>query len=397
MKINSARLMDELHKIGSVGKSELGINRTAFSRDYKIGLELLKNEMEDLGLAVRVDAVGNLFGRKAGVGNNKKLIMVGSHLDTVVNGGLYDGALGIAAAMECIKSMKDYNIELQSDIEVVAFNAEACELLGGAFGSKVAIGGNITNSDKLCGNFQQFGLRKEDLLLSKIDYPINNYIELHIEQGDKLFNAKKQIGIVEGIVGITRYQVTVIGMASHAGTKSMKDRHDSLVRASELISFINSYAKRMDEPFVATVGKILNSPNAVNMIPCKTTFTVEVRDINKADIISFDSAFRNQANLIDDCEIKIDILSDDSAVMLDEEIQESLEKLCRANKLSFNRMYSGAKHDVSEMAKSVPAALIFVPSKDGITYSPEEYTLDEDIRNGCQLLFEYILKFDNYM
>ena len=394
MKINLDRMMTSLRKVGEVGKTEEGINRTAFSRAYKLGADVLKGEMEEAGLEVRVDTVGNLFGRLKGKSQNDDVIMVGSHLDTVVNGGLYDGNLGIAAALECVKTIRENSVMMNHNIEVVAFNAEEGGPLGGTFGSRVAMGNQSINLDGIDDKLKQLGLRKEDILLARIDYPIRNYIELHIEQGDKLYREKNQIGLAEGIVGITRFQVTVEGQANHAGTTSMKSRRDSLVKACELISFINSYALQQEEPFVATVGKIENHPNSVNVIPGRTTFIVEVRDMGKKRIDAFLSQLRKQAEKIKDFTVTISLYSDKGSVMLDKGMIDWLEKVCIKNELSFCRMYSGAGHDAMELAKKCPAALIFVPSKDGISHNPGEFTSEEDIQAGTQLLLDYIVELD---
>jgi len=394
MKINLERMMNSMREVGEVGKTDDGINRTAFSRSYKLGAEVLKNEMEAAGLEVRVDTVGNLFGRRRGIADDKGVIMIGSHLDTVVNGGLYDGNLGIAAALECVRAINDNNMDLEHTIEVVAFNAEEGGSLGGTFGSRTAMGNQNINLDGIDGKLEQLGLRKEDVLLARIDYPIQNYIELHIEQGDKLYNTNTQIGLVEGIVGITRLKITVEGQANHAGTTGMKGRRDSLVKACSFISFINSYAEKQEEPFVATVGKIENEPNSVNVIPGKTTFVVEIRDMGKERIDEFISELMKKANEEKDYLIKISLYSDKGSVMLDKGMIDSIEKTCIKDGLGYRKMYSGAGHDAMELAKKVPAALIFVPSKDGISHNPAEFTDEEDIRTGTQLLLDYVVELD---
>ena len=394
MKIDLERMMASLRKVGEVGKTEGGINRTAFSRAYKIGAEVLKEEMEAAGLEVRVDTVGNLFGRRQGADESKGVIMMGSHLDTVVNGGLYDGNLGIAAALECVRALNDHNVKTEHPLEVVAFNAEEGGPLGGTFGSRAAMGNQNINLDGIDDKLKQLGLRKEDILLAKIDYPVANYTELHIEQGDKLYKSGTQIGLVEGIVGITRYQVTVRGLANHAGTTGMIGRRDSLVKACGLIEFVNAYAQKQEEPFVATVGKIENTPNSVNVIPGLTTFVVEIRDMGKERIDAFVEALRARASEVTDCEVEITPYSDKGSVLLDKEMTDAVEKACREEGFTYRRMYSGAGHDAMEMAKRVPTALIFVPSKDGISHNPGEFTDDKDIGTGTQLLLDHIIALD---
>lgn len=394
MEINLERLMNSMRKVGETGKTDKGISRTAFSRAYKIGAEIFKDEMEAAGLEVRVDTVGNLFGRRKGSSGKGGVIMIGSHLDTVVNGGLYDGNLGIAAALECIRAINENDADIEHDIEVVAFNAEEGGPLGGTFGSRTAMGNQNINFEGIDEKLNKLGLRKEDILLAKIDYPIENYIELHIEQGNKLYSTNTQIGLAEGIVGITRFEITVNGQANHAGTTSMKSRRDSLVKACQLISFINSYAEKQEEPFVATVGKIENEPNSVNVIPGRTTFIAEIRDMGKERIDAFVSALKQRASLLEDCKTEIRLYSDKDSVTLDKEMTDSIEKICIKNGLKFIRMYSGAGHDAMELAQKVPSALIFVPSKDGISHNPREFTAEEDIRTGTQLLLDFVVWLD---
>lgn len=394
MDINIDRMMTSLRKVGEVGKTEDGINRTAFSRAYKLGAEVLKGEMEEAGLEVRVDTVGNLFGRLQGSLKDEGVIMIGSHLDTVVNGGLYDGNLGIAAALECVRSIRDSGSVMNHTVEVVAFNAEEGGPLGGTFGSRTAMGNQSVSLDDIDDKLNQLGLRKEDILLARIDYPVCNYVELHIEQGDKLYKDNVQIGIVEGIVGITRLKVVVQGQANHAGTTGMKGRKDSLVEACRLISFVDLYAKKQEEPFVATVGKIENEPNSVNVIPGKTTFIIELRDMGKERINTFISEFKKQTEDAQGYDVDVSLYSDKDSVMLDRSMADLMEKVCIKDKYSFRRMYSGAGHDAMEMAHKCPAALIFVPSKDGISHNPDEFTSEKDIQTGTKLLLDYVMELD---
>lgn len=394
MKINIKRMMENLRLVGEIGRTETGITRTAFSHTYKLGAEELKTQMEAADLAVRVDTVGNLFGRRKGTDPDLGAILLGSHLDTVVNGGLYDGNLGIAAALECMRTLQDHHVTLRHPVEVVAFNAEEGGALGGTFGSRCAMGNQRLDIEGIDDKLKKIGLRREDILLSRIDYPIDKYVELHIEQGNILEKKELQIGIVEGIVGITRFQFDVIGKANHAGTTSMEDREDSLVAASRLIALIHECALSEEKPFVATVGKIENAPNSVNVIPGKTSFVLEMRDMEKSKIDHFIEHIKNEATKLEGCMVNILPYSDKGSVYLDQNLCSQLEKVCREQNFRYQRMFSGAGHDAMEMAKCVPSALLFVPSQKGISHNPDEFTSEQDIMNGAQCLLDYLLEID---
>lgn len=385
-----SRVEQLINKIGKIGETKEGINRTAFSQKHKEALEILKQEMENLNLEVRIDSIGNIFGRKKG--KKEDVIMIGSHLDTVVNGGLYDGLVGIVAGLECIKNLNEENRELENTIEIVGFNAEEGGPLGGTFGSRV-----ITGTQKLDKNIEeklkQINLTIKDIENSKINYPVKNYIELHIEQGNQLYSKNLEIGIVKGIVGITRYKISVKGKANHAGTTLMKERKDSLVIASEIILHINQEAKKETEPFVATVGKIENIPNSVNVIPGKTEIIIELRDMEKEKINNYMDKIKEKIYQIEEREqIKIDVepYSDKNSVNLDHEMIQKIEKICKENNIKYQTMYSGAGHDAMEMAKITKSTLIFVPSKDGISHNKEEYTSIQDIEKGIDLIYNII-------
>ena len=394
MKINIDRMMTSLRQVGEIGRTESGITRSAFSRAYKLGAEELKTQMEAAGLSVRADTVGNLFGRRDGSDGMLGTIMLGSHLDTVVNGGLYDGNLGIAAALECMRVLRENHIVLRHPVEVAAFNAEEGGVLGGTFGSRCAMGNQRLDIEDIDGKLQSMGLRREDVLLAKIDYPIETYVELHIEQGSVLESKELQIGIVEGIVGITRFQFEVIGKANHAGTTAMEDRRDSLAAAAKLIAQIHEYAMSEEKPFVATVGRIENEPNSVNVVPGKTRFVLEMRDMEKSKIDRFLERIKAAASAIEGCAVNITPYSDKGSVYLDSGLCAQLETVCRQQDLKYQRMFSGAGHDAMELAKCVPAVLLFVPSHDGISHNPEEFTSESDIEVGAQCLLDYLLEID---
>lgn len=395
MNINKQRLLNTLVKIGETGKKTDGINRTAFSDAYFVAVDVVKNIMEDLGLTVRRDKAGNIFGRRNGLDDKLPVILIGSHLDTVKNGGLYDGCLGISAALECIATLNEQGKTTLHPIEVAAFNAEEGSELGGTFGSRVAMGQQNLSLPDIDKKLAIYGLTADDIRSSAIDYGIHCYIELHIEQGINLYNEGTAVGVVEGIVGITRYRITVTGEANHAGTTPMAFRKDALVAASHLIIDIHERAKQMGDPFVATVGKISVVPGSVNVIPGSVEMILEIRDMSKERIDEFFNNIKDNTASMAGIDITYEPYSDKGSVKLSKEMISVCEDACVENNISFKRLFSGAGHDAMEVAKKVPAGLIFIPSKDGISHSKDEYSTPEDIATGAEVLYECMLKVDN--
>lgn len=394
MNINKERLCNTLNHIGEIGKSEDGINRVAFSDTYFAAREEVKNIMESHGLTVRMDSAGNIFGRRSGSDNSLPVIMVGSHLDTVKNGGLYDGNLGVSAAIECISALDDCGIATDHPIEVAAFNAEEGSELGGTFGSRVAMGLQRLDLPDIDKKLSIYGLTPDDIRSSAIDYGVHCYMELHIEQGINLYNEHIPVGVVEGIVGITRYKITVCGEANHAGTTPMAFRKDAVVAAAQLITVINAKAVQIGDPFVATVGKLSVTPNSVNVIPGKVEMILEIRDMSKERIESYFNDIRQAAAKIEGVSISFEPYSDKGSVVLNKGMMHLFEDVCDSLNIKYRRMFSGAGHDAMEIAKKVPTGLIFIPSRDGISHSKDEYSSLDDMVIGTQVLYEALIKAD---
>ena len=394
MNINKERLCNTLNRIGEIGKSEDGINRVAFSDTYFAARNEVKNIMESCGLAVRMDKAGNIFGRRSGSDENLPVIMIGSHLDTVKNGGLYDGNLGVSAAIECINTLNDKGISTAHPVEVAAFNAEEGSELGGTFGSRAAMGLQRLDLPDIDKKLNIYGLTPDDIRASVINYSIHCYMELHIEQGINLYNEHIPVGVVEGIVGITRYKITVSGEANHAGTTPMAFRKDAMVAAAKLIEVINLKAGRIGDPFVATVGKLSVAPNSVNVIPGKVEMILEIRDMSRERIESYFNDIRQAATELDGVSVSFEPYSDKGSVVLNQSMMHIIEDVCRNLNTPFKRMFSGAGHDAMEIAKKTPAGLIFIPSLDGISHSKDEYSNPDDMAVGADILYQALLKAD---
>lgn len=398
MEINPDRLKENIIRIGEIGKTSLGgITREAYSKEYFEALNKLKHLMEELGLAVRIDKVGNLFGRRKGL-KDLPAVMLGSHLDTVKNGGLLDGNLGVMSALECIHVLNENKISTNHPIEIVAFNAEEGSEIGGTFGSRVMMGRQSLNEEGLSERLAKYNMTIEDLEESaRNPGDIKAFLELHIEQGGNLDNKKIPIGVVNGIVGITRYNITVKGEANHAGTTPMNLRKDALTIAAKLILEIDNISKSMGDPFVSTIGCIKVRPGSVNVIPGEVELILEMRDLDNARIETAINRIKDYTRDFKDYEFKFDFLINKPPVRTDKKITRLIEEVCAAKGIAYEVMASGAGHDAKEIANEIPTGMIFVPSKGGMSHCPEEFTEWDNITLGTQILFESILKLDRNM
>lgn len=390
--INLKRLKRDLENLGQIGfESGKGISRLAFTPKYEEGKNFVKSIMEDVGLEVYEDSVGNLFGKLKGKANEESII-IGSHIDTVPSGGMFDGALGVLGGIECMRTLIENNYKNRHTLEVVAFNAEEGSELGGTFGSR-CFGGQIDINEKVIEGLKKVDLSPQDIE-EAIRKPSNikNYLELHIEQGGTLDLENIPIGVVEGIVGIVRYKVTVRGKANHAGTTPMKLRDDALIKASNIIIKLNEIVKEVGGNLVGTVGKIEAFPGAVNVIPGRVEFIIELRDIKREPIEKTMNILKNE---IKDEKITIENMIYKDGVYLNKNIKEAIEKASEKLNYRYKNMVSGAGHDANAIAKIAPTGMIFIPSKKGISHSPHEWTEWEDIEKGGNVLLETIKILDN--
>lgn len=389
-EICAQRMLSRFRVLSSIGQTDRGVCREAFSPAWKEAAQRLCRMMEEEGLAAHIDPVGNVYGRLPGACKDRSPVLLGSHLDTVTDGGLYDGAFGVAAALEVACAIKHSGQRMERDIEIVAFNAEEGGPLGGTFGSRAAAGNQATEGKEEA--LSACGLSAGAVRAAKLSRAPKCYLELHIEQGSQLFEAGERLGIVEGIVGIVRFELSVLGQANHAGTTPMQARRDALLGAARLIAFIHEKAAQKEAPFVATVGKLSVFPNAVNVIPGRVDMILEMRDMEPVSIEAFLHEVQQEAQAMQGFIVEFRPYGGKEGVRLSSAIADRAEKLCRAGGISFRRMYSGAGHDAMEMAKIAEAGLLFIPSRDGISHSREEFSSEEDMLLGAQLLLELALQ-----
>ena len=395
MKINIKRLMGNLHEIGEIGKTSDGYTRVEFSKEYYEAANKFLEKLKALGLKAWIDKVGNVIGEKSGKDEDLPYIVIGSHLDTVKNGGLYDGVLGVVSALECIQTLKDENIITDHPIRIVGFNAEEGLELGGTFGSIVIFGAkNIENENNL-ENLSSVGITRKD-----IDDSIWNldkmklYLELHIEQGNKLYEENKNVGIVNGIVGIVRYRIKIHGESNHGGTTAMSARKDAVKTMSLLINYMYKTADEYKHPFVFTIGDIDVSPACYNVIPEYTELFVELRDIDNKNIEEFMNKIKNYAEIFENTPIKFEKVLEKKPYKLNPEMMKIIENSCKKNNIKYDILSSGAGHDAMCVPENIPAAMIFVPSVMGISHNINEFTEEKDIETGTVVMLETILEAD---
>lgn len=401
---NPERMEARIQALSRYGANpEGGVSRIAFSDADLAGRDYIMSVMRDAGLDVRVDTAGNVIGRRAGREDSLPPILIGSHIDSVPGGGNYDGDVGVIGAIEVIELLNEHDIETRHPIEVVSFTDEE----GGLTGSRAMVG-KLT--DEALQVVSHSGLTIRDGIRhvggdpDRLDLArrkpgeLAAYIELHIEQGAILYEDDIDIGVVEGIVGIRWWDVTVEGTANHAGTTPMNRRHDAMVTAAELTLAINRIATDLEGRQVATVGRIAAYPGAPNVVPGKVVMSLEIRDLDAARIQEVFELIEAEAGRISAAR-STTIRFDEPDVALapaptDEHMRDIIASVASELGLSYRRMPSGAGHDAQDIASITPIGMIFVPSVDGISHSPREFTPPQDMANGASVLFHAVLAVD---
>jgi len=404
LKVNSERLNKNLQELAKIGKNENGgSDRIGFSDFDLEGRAFTMELMREAGMEVSIDAAGNIIGSVDGTVPGLSKIAFGSHIDEVQNGGDYDGPVGSLSAIEVVRTMQEAGYASRHPLEVIIFANEE----GGVIGSRGKVGTlskaalDVVSSSGLT---MAEGIKKIGGNPDKIEEQASKegeytaYLELHIEQGANLFQEGIDIGVVEGIVAIEWWDFTFKGMANHAGTTPMNMRKDALLPAAQLVLDINEIVNSFDGAHVGTVGKIQAFPGAGNVIPGQAKITLEIRDLSSEKIWAIYAEIEKRAKeLAQQAGMGLDIdhieVASESALS-DPKIQKMIEKSASNLGLSSKYLPSGAGHDAQEMARITPIGMIFVPSKDGISHSPDEYTSPEEVANGANVLLKTILEID---
>jgi beta-ureidopropionase / N-carbamoyl-L-amino-acid hydrolase len=396
-----AERIKELSQFGA--NPEGGVSRVAFSDADVEGRKYIRSLMEKAGLTVRVDTAGNIIGHREGRNQKLPVILFGSHIDSVPHGGNYDGDMGVLGALECVEVLNQQNYLTSHPLEVIVFSDEE----GGLTGSHVVVGELSpealqikSHSGKTIGEGIRFIGGDPDNLQAAKRNPseILAYLELHIEQGGVLETEKTDIGVVEGIVGINVWDVTVLGFANHAGTTPMNQRKDALLAAAKLVESVNHIARSIPGRQVATVGKIQAEPGAPNVIPGKVVMSLEIRDLEKSKIdLAFEKVKESAEKIAADTGTTISFAALDVTAVpapTDQRLREVIQEAATALGLTTKLMPSGAGHDAQDIARIAPIGMIFVPSIGGISHSPKEFTTASDMANGASVLMQAILKVD---
>jgi N-carbamoyl-L-amino-acid hydrolase len=400
--ISAERLMTRIRRLGEVGALPGGgVCRLALTDADKAGRNLLVSWMEELGLEVSIDAIGNIWGIRAGSEPGAP-IMMGSHIDTVATGGLYDGAAGVLAGLEVVDALNTAAAKTQRPVAVAAFtNEEGARFAPDMMGSGVHQG--ALDLDEMLATVATDGSAVFGEDLARIGYagdiPPGSltpaaYMELHVEQGPVLEIEKIQIGAVTGVQGISWTEYVIDGQSNHAGTTPMSMRHDAGVVAAAIALEARQIATDFGPPQVSTVGVLELSPGLVNVVPLRARLTVDLRNTSDDLLIAAETRLMEKARAAahaEGCTLQTRSLARFAPVEFDETLVAKVEAAAMSRQLSVKRMPSGAGHDAQMFAPNCPSAMIFVPSVAGLSHNINEHTEEADLVAGAKVLLDVVL------
>ncbi|ALF87138.1 MULTISPECIES: Zn-dependent hydrolase [Ralstonia solanacearum species complex] len=406
IELDGARLLAQLRALGEVGADPDagGRTRIALTDDERAGRDLVVRWMRALDLDVRIDRIGNIFGtlRSGSDTGGEAPLMIGSHIDTVTNAGALDGCYGVLAGLAVAHAFRQAGIRPHRSITIAAFtNEEGVRYQPDMMGSLVYAGGLAledalntigTDGTKLGDELARIGYAGDMEPGAIVPHA---YLELHIEQGPILEADNTLIGVVENLQGISWQQVTVQGNANHAGTTPTHLRHDAGWTACAIVDFLRELAVASSGTTLATVGCMRFEPNVINVIPRRATFTVDLRDPDEARLQAAEQRLADFLNAIAEREgVKIgtERLVRFEPVVFDRELADEIEASAQRLGLSHRRMTSGAGHDAQMIARIAPSAMIFVPSRGGISHNPREHTDDDQLVMGARVLLDVVLR-----
>lgn len=385
-------------EIAVIGENEDGsVSRLGgVTPEYERGVAVARQQMEAAGLQTEVDPVHNLVGTLPGSDPNAKAILIGSHLDTVTCGGKFDGVLGVSGGIEVANRLKEEGRRLRHPLQVWGFNLEEASLVGGTFGSRSVVGFVDMTAPSFEDRLAHYGWTTRTIQDCRRDLSRwACYLEYHIEQGDKLDNEKIDIGVVNGIVSVIRYDVTAKGMSNHAGTTMMANRKDALVGMSKLIVKSAELAREIDDTLVFTVGKQSVQPGQENVIPCQVDATFEMRHMDKAKTDELFHRIQECAAEIPDCEFSFVNTTAKYSTPCDPKLIQLIDRVCEEAGVSHTIMPSGAGHDANAIAhEGVPIGMIFVPSAGGKSHCGDEWTDPRLCDLGADILYRCVLALD---
>jgi hydantoinase/carbamoylase family amidase len=414
VNINKRRLMRDLNSIGRIGLGSHGaVTRLVFSVKELRSRQVLIHLMRQAGLKIHIDAIGNIFGRFEGSNPRAPAVLAGSHLDTVIHGGKYDGPVGVIGALEAVRTISENKISVSCPLEVVCFVGEESSRFGFSTLGSSLLAGEVKAEDlknavdqqgtQLAEVLADLGISRRNLsAIRRNPKSLKAYLELHIEQGPILEAKKKRIGLVTAIAAPSRFRVVFTGRADHSGTTPMEMRKDALVASAQLIEFVEKTCRKFSSMpkgrVVGTVGAVKIEPGVINAVPGRAELAVDIRGITAGAKDQVAKLVKRKAEAIGRARgIAVDILTirEEHPVPLNKRLLRVTRELCDEKGLDYEIMPSGAGHDAMQMAKITPAAMIFVPSTSGISHNPLEWTEPEDICLGAQVLMETMIKVAN--
>jgi beta-ureidopropionase / N-carbamoyl-L-amino-acid hydrolase len=408
LPVTPARIAEDISDLAATTEPEHPWTRRSFTPMFLKGRDYLARRFEAAGLETRIDAAGNLIGRRAGKRPGLGTIMVGSHSDTVPDGGRFDGVAGVSAALEVARALRDHNLTLDHDLEIIDFLAEEVSAFGiSCVGSRALAGqmkpemlARTVDDRSLAEGIAEVGGDPAVLGLP-LRADIKAFLELHIEQGTVLEEAHEDIGVVTAIAGITRIEIVVEGRADHAGTTRMGHRLDALAAAARLVLGIEAMATEMaagPAHFAATVGEFEIAPNAANVVPSRARLLIDARAEVRANMETFvDRVKALAAAVAAETGARIDppvTISDNLPTPGDPDVLDILDGASDAVGARHRRMASGAGHDTAWMARICRAAMVFIPCLGGRSHTPDEWAETDDIALGAAVLLEAVQRLD---
>ncbi|MBP2638103.1 MAG: putative hydrolase [Firmicutes bacterium] len=396
-------VLEQLEHVAQFGKEQSGVTRLAFTPAEQDARNYIITLMQNIGLTIHIDAVGNIIGRyqPSGTDSENPAVATGSHLDTVPCGGKYDGILGVICGLAAINHLKEQ--PLRTPLEIIVFAAEEASRFNmPTIGSK-AMAGLLTNT-ALTNIKDENGISLSSEL-HKLRLPVNDisafshrpssikaFVELHIEQGLVLEQGRINIGIVDKVLAPTRLKIVVVGSAGHSGVVPIEERQDALVTAAAIVLAIRNIAAEYEyQGAAATVTNLKTCPGTVNVIPAQVEMWVDIRGTEHESIIEILQEIKDAVSSITedyDTPATIEVLSSERPVILDSTINQVIENVCCKLSLASIRLDSRVGHDAMNIAHIAPAALLYVPCQDGISHNPYEQVDNGDIENGLKVLME---------
>ena len=403
LRINPDRLFSRLAELASIGAIEgtAGCARLALTDEDKAGRDLVVSWMRDLDLEITVDSIGNVVGVMDGQHDGRP-VMTGSHIDTVRTGGRYDGNLGVLAGLEVIETLRAAGITPPRDLAVAFFtDEEGARFPPDMLGSLVFVGGMSVeeahaiegiDGATVGGELERIGYLGAAPLPARAPHA---FVELHVEQGPVLEAEGLTIGAVTGVQGISWTEVSVAGQSNHAGTTPMALRKDPGVVAFRTAAFVNDLAAELGAPQVATVGRMELHPNLVNVVPASATFTIDLRHTDNDVLVEAERRtleFLAGVAADEGCTVETRTLARFDPVVFDEQVVAAVEQAAERQGLTHRRMPSGAGHDDQMLARVCPTGMVFVPSENGLSHNPAEYTSPSDLEAGTNVLLQVMLE-----